>query len=111
MFDLKAKNKEVNDVSFSWFFWRQILEKTGAGYVLGFGFFDDDPDKYVYEDRNGSPFANDGFEVTKFEAKCMAACCAGYVSVRKFFGEDNVILKQIEAFAQFAEKSGGFTID
>jgi hypothetical protein len=114
MFDLTAKKKEVNEARFSWFFWRQILEKTGAGYVLGVGFFDDDPGKYVYNaypDNTGSPLSNDGYEVTDFEAKCMAACCRGYVSVRRFMGEDNVMLKEIERFAGFAECSEGFRID
>jgi hypothetical protein len=114
MFDLKAKNSEVPETQFSWFFWRQILEKTGAGYVLGFGFFDNDPGKYVYDvlpEGGGSPMSNDGYQVTEFEAKCMAACCTGYVRVRRFMGDDNVILREIERFVEFAEPSQGFTIN
>jgi hypothetical protein len=112
MFDLKAKNEEVAEIQFSWFFWRQIIEQTGAGYVLGVGFFDNDPGKYVYNsDRLGSPMSNDGYEVTEFEAKCMSACCFGYVQVRRFMEGDNPTLREIERFSKFAERSGGFTID
>jgi hypothetical protein len=113
MFDLKAKNEKVPETQFSWFFWRLILEKTGAGYVLGFGFYDDDPGKYVYNEQlgSGSPMSNDGYGVTEFEAECMAACCFGYVHVRRFMEEDNVLLREIERFAKFAERSEGFTIN
>jgi hypothetical protein len=113
MFDLTAKNKEVNEVRFSWLFWRAIIENTGAGDVLGCGFFDDDPGKYIYDalpGNCGSPMSNDGYGVTEFEAECMAACCAGYVRVRRAIKGDSVILREIERFASFAARSGGFTI-
>ncbi|MDR1340180.1 MAG: hypothetical protein LBK58_09035 [Prevotellaceae bacterium] len=114
MFDLTAKNREVGDVRFSWLIWREIIEHTGAGYVLGCGFFDDDPGKYIYDvlqDNCGSPMSNDGYGVTEFEAKCMAACCAGYVRVRRAIKGDDAILQEIERFASFAAGSGGFTIN
>jgi hypothetical protein len=114
MFDLRAKNKGVDDVQFSWFFWRQIMEQTGAGYVLGVGFYGDDPGKYVYSVPSvggGSPMSNDGYEVTEAEAKAMAMCCRGYVAVKRYIEADSVIYREIERFAEFAECSGGFRID
>jgi hypothetical protein len=109
-FDLRAKNRRVANEQFTWFAWRQIVEKTGAGYVLGCGFYPDDPAKYVYEDRDGSPLANDGFKVTEAEAKAMALCCRGYVDVKRFMEGDGTMLRVIEGFAKFAERSEGFTI-
>lgn len=127
-FDLTAK-KSKQDASFNWFAWRHILEATGAGYVLGFGYID--AGRYVYSTgNNGSPMSNDGYKVTSFEAKCMAKCCRGWLSVQRFLleeakrqhieqnrpyrdddFEDTWLMTATERFACFAENSGGFVID
>jgi hypothetical protein len=112
-FSLKAENAEAGTEQFTCFAWRHIMEKTGAGYVLGAGFYgDDDPGRYVYEARYGcSPLANDGFRVTGAEATAMAMCCRGYVDVKRYIDGDGTVLRAIERFAKFAEQSGGFSID
>lgn len=58
---------------------------------------------------------NDGFKITDEEAKIMARCARNYVAIKRGYPEDERIrsdfLDRIEAFANWAEKSGGFSID
>lgn len=138
-YDLRAKNKEVSEFSLGAFSWPMYLQDTGMGYVLGYG-AGLSPGTYVYSTgNNGSPHSNDGYKVSSSEAKIMAKIARGYVSVQRFVNkewdsltpEDRKMreetnakglrvyrpymhedhLKKLEAFAEFAEKSKGFTIN
>lgn len=57
---------------------------------------------------------NDGFKVTDEEARIMARCARNYVAIKRSYPEDERMrsdfLDRIEAFADWAEKSGGFAI-
>lgn len=137
-YDLIPIKKSVEEITMGTLTWPLILQETGMGYVLGYGTAMK-PCTYVYNQGNdGSPVSNDGFKVTSAEAKAMAMVARGFVSVQRYvnkeweaipesdvetyknsstgFGptyrgtwhEDR--LKQIERFAEFAEKSGGFKI-
>lgn len=132
-YDLNPKNKKIESISVGAFRWPILLQETGMGYILwyGTGF---KSGTYVYQNgNNGSPVSNDGYKVTANQAKMMAAIARGYVFVqrhvnqewdalspedfeyweksqyvRKKMHEDHLIF--LEKFADFAEKSGGFSI-
>lgn len=132
-YNLTPRNKKIERVSVGSFSWPIILEETGAGYVLGYG-KGLVPASYVYQDgNNGSPVSNDGYIVNAFEAKAIAKCMNGYISVQKFVNEqyekysdqekDNMkkhsfyrkevskdFLDKIRKIADFIDKSGGFRI-
>ncbi|EPL7677462.1 hypothetical protein RG089_000597 [Elizabethkingia anophelis] len=86
-YDLIAKKKDAEDLSIGAFSWPHMLQETGMGYVLGYG-ANFKPGTYVYQSgRKGSPSSNDGYRVTSFEAKAMAAVARGYVSVNRFINK------------------------
>jgi hypothetical protein len=139
-FELNPQNKELDSLFVGGFSWPMFLQETGMGYVLcyGAGF---KPGSYVYNNNNnGSPVSNDGYKVTSTEAKMMAKVAMGYVTVQRFvnkewdelpetersyyenaksLGEQPLYrgkmhedhLKFLEKFADWAEKSKGFTIN
>jgi hypothetical protein len=139
-YDLRAKNKDVKDMSVGAFTWPIFLQDTGMGYVLGYG-AGMRPGSYVYQNgNNGSPASNDGYKVTATEAKMMAKVARGYISVQRFVNKEwdelppedrkekeewearsqhkiyrtkvhEDHLKKLEQIADFMEKSGGFTIN
>jgi len=143
-YNLTARNKKIADFEIGAFSWPIMLQDTGMGYVLGYG-ANVEPASYVYQNgNNGSPVSNDGYKVTSFEAKAMAAVAQGYISVKRFinkqyeemseekkehfksakyFGDEGIVKKlyeqptsedfllKLEKFAEFSEKSGGFTIN
>lgn len=134
-YDLMPKNKEAGSPRGMIFMWPQILNETGACYLLGYGDNTASPGMYVYNGSRGpgSPVSNDGFKVTHSEAKIMAKLFRGYVFVKKSIQEEwdkkteeekNLILsfnkkaappcaeflEKIESLADFCEKSGGFRI-
>jgi hypothetical protein len=138
-FDLNPKNKELDSLTVGGLSWPLFLQETGMGYVLGYG-TGFKPGTYVYNNKNnGSPVSNDGYKVTSTEAKMMAKVARGYVSVQRYVNkeweelteeqvkecelsnerhsfkiyrpkmhEDH--LKWLEKFADWAEKSKGFSI-
>lgn len=141
-YDLIAKNKKskTQHISIGAFSWPIFLSYTGMGYVIGYG-AGINPGTYVYKPQNktGSPASNDGYEVSSMEAKAMAMCARGFVSVNRFLNKEwdeieeserermkitkgydgkdlynqgwaEDRLLQIENFAEFAEQSGGFKI-
>jgi hypothetical protein len=140
-YDLVPKNKAVKGISFGAFWWPIMLQETGMGYVLGYGAGRTPASYvYIPDKRGASPVSNDGYSVSSKEASMMAAIARGFVSVNRFIQKEwDVIpedqkttdweykthegkllynrpwhedrLKQIEAFADFAEKSKGFKID
>lgn len=140
-YDLIPKDKKCKEISIGAFSWPIILEETGMGYVIGYGggrTFG----THVYkpEENGASPVSNDGYHISNFEAKAMAAVGRGYVSVSRFInkewaaipeGQDKEHqktvmcgperklyktamhedrLKLIEKFCEFAEKCKGFQI-
>lgn len=139
-YDLNPINKALNSLSIGAFSWPIFLQDTGMGYVLGYG-SGFKPGSYVYNDgNNGSPVSNDGYKVTSSEAKAMAKVARGYVSVQRFVNKEWEVLSEEEAkqceesnnrhsfkiyrskmhedhlvwlekFADWAEKSKGFTIN
>lgn len=137
-YDLMPANKELQEYSIGAFSWPIILQETGMGYILNYGLAMR-PGSYSYQKGNsGSPVSNDGYIVTEEEAKMMARVARGYLSVKRFINSEwgqlteeqreqykkpsssgqpiyqeetsEASLKQIEDFADFAEKSGGFSI-
>lgn len=133
-YDLKPKNKKIESLPVGGFSWPMFLQETGMGYVLGYG-AGMRAGSYVYQNgNNGSPSSNDGYKVTSMEAKMMAVIARGFVSVQRFVNkeweevpkaelpnyeaspyyrkkmhEDH--LEFLEKFADWAEQSGGFTIN
>lgn len=139
-YELRATNKNLEELSIGAFSWPIFLQETGMGYILGYG-TGFKPGSYVYNNgNNGSPVSNDGYKVTSTEAKAMAKVARGYISVQRFVNkeweqlppetvkeyeeannrhsfkiyrpkmhEDH--LKWLEKFAEWAEKSKGFTIN
>lgn len=141
-YDLISKNKKakIQEMKYGIFSWPMILQETGMGYILGYG-LGMRPGSYVYQPRGkgGSPVSNDGFLVSATEAKAMARCARGFISVKRFINkeweelspedlasrvscrnEDGTflykqkyhedVLTKLEKFAEFAEQSGGFRI-
>lgn len=139
-YTLIAKNKELEELNIGAFSWPLYLQETGMGYVLGYG-TSMKPGAYVYQTgNNGSPVTNDGYKVSATEAKAMALMARGYVSVQRYVNkewtkipegdvkhyeestgyrgmptyrgkmhEDHLMF--LEKFADWAEKSKGFTIN
>lgn len=86
-YDLKPRNKKIEEVRFGAFIWSIMLQETGMGYVLGYG-ANITPASYVYNTgRKGSPVSNDGYRVSSDEAKAMAKVARGYISVKRFINK------------------------
>ena len=135
-YDLIPKKKGVDSKRGMIFTWPAILNETGACYLFGYGSFEFDPGKYVYDGsrKDGSPVSNDGFEVTQEEAHIMAKLFRGYVSVKRALREEwnkktkneqiriksflgdkveppaEEFLHKVEMLADFCEQSEGFNI-
>jgi hypothetical protein len=139
-YDLNPKNKQLNSLYIGVFSWPMFLQETGMGYVLSYG-TGFKPGSYVYSNNNnGSPVSNDGYKVTSLEAKMMAKVARGYVFVQRYVNEEWEQLSEemvkdceqtnnrhsfkmyrgkmdedhlifLEKFADWAEKSKGFTIN
>ena len=138
-YDLYPRNKKVKEYHIGGLMWPIMLYETGAGYVIGCG-EGRTPASYVYQTgNNGSPISNDGYRVASLEAKMMAKVIRGFCSVQRFVNKEwegipepqrteqleyiscgkklyrgqwhEDRLKQLESFAEFAEASGGFTIN
>lgn len=140
-FDLNPKNKNIESLSIGAFSWPIFLQETGAGYVLGYGTGLKPGTYVYNNGNNGSPVSNDGYTVSAKEAKMLACVMRGFVTVQRFVNsefealsaeekkaiedsENNMNFKsyyrmrwhedrmrQLEAIADFCEKSGGFTIN
>lgn len=135
-YDLIPKKEGVEAKSGMIFTWPIILDKTGAGYLFGYGINTFDTGKYIYDASrsDGSPVSNDGFDVPKEDALIMARLFRGYVSVKRelreewdkipvekqvmlesIYGKGTVppsveFLQKVEALADFFEQSEGFNI-
>lgn len=139
-YTLIAKNKELDEINIGAFSWPIFLQETGMGYVLGYG-TSMNPGAYVYQNNNnGSPVTNDGYKVSSTEAKAMAMIARGYVSVQRYVNKEWAEIPEsdvkqyeestcyngqptyrkkmheghlvfLEKFADWAEKSKGFTIN
>lgn len=138
-YTLQPRNKKVEALDFGIFSWPILLEETGIGYIIGYG-KGRRPATNVYQGgNNGSPVTNDGYKVSAFEAKAMGMMARGYLSVKRFVNKEwetlderdkafcktqtvsdgkllyvqevgEGILEKLEKFAEFAEKSQGFSI-
>lgn len=137
-YDLIANKKNVESISFGAFSWPIMLQDTGAGYIIGYG-AGLTPGTYVYQPRGngGSPVSNDGYKITAKEASSMALCVYGYLSVSKFINAEwdkmpadqkeerlrwnkhdkiytepigQKFIDNLERFAEFLSKCGGFKI-
>ena len=140
-YDLSPRNKKVKEIRVGAFSWPIIMQETGMGYVVGYG-SGRDKVSYVYrpDNRGASPASNDGYRITSFEAKAMAAVGRGFVSVQRFINKEweslseterlssenaknhkgeplyrskwaEEMLVQIEEICDFFEKSNGFSIN
>lgn len=86
-YDLRPRNKKIDELTIDAFSWPMMLQETGMGFVLGYG-ANIQPASYVYNTgRKGSPVSNDGYRVTSSESKAMAAVCRGYISVKRFINK------------------------
>lgn len=87
-YSLLPKKKGIESIDIGVFSWPMFLQETGAGFVIGYG-QGMEPGSYVYQSNNiGSPVSNDGYTVTAFEAKAMAKCIRGYVTVSAFINQE-----------------------
>jgi hypothetical protein len=137
-FDLKPRNKNHPWFSMGVFVWSWLLNE-GVGLVIG-TMSGMEPCEYYFTPRKGlDPNLNDGFRVTAIEARCMAAAArtlvAGYKQIEKEWSTlteaereeqyryantpriykyrppvKKSFLEIAQQFADWAEKSGGFTI-
>lgn len=95
-YDLKPRNKNIEEISINAFIWPIMLQKTGMGYLLGYG-SDIEPSRFIYLPRKKtSPVSNDGFKVSSFEAKAMAQISRGYISVKKLINSKYESMTEIE---------------
>lgn len=142
-YDLIARKKtaKITEHSIGMFSWPMFLQETGMGYILEYG-KSITISQYVYTPakNGGSPVSNDGYPVSSFQAKAMAAVARGFIKTSRFINKEwesipeeeaqrmreykshdgttlyhqawhEDRLKQLEKFAEFAEQSGGFTIN
>ena len=139
MYDLIPRNKNVNSFSIDGFSWPLMLNE-GVGLIIG-AMEGVNPSTDIYELRKGcNPYGNDGFRVTSKEAWAMAKAArnlvSGYRYIQKIWDEfsdeekewryennknlhnfkykepvNEEFLEKVLSFADFAEKSGGFTIE
>jgi hypothetical protein len=136
-FDLVARNKKLDILSFNSFTWAVILD-SGVGLVIGTALARR-PGTFSYiEDKKGRcPQHNDGYYVTAIEARAMALVAKGWAITKKYinrewenmslecrkeFGAINKegpllrtpvgesMIAKMEAFSEWAEKSHGFWI-
>lgn len=124
-YTLKAKNKELDHFEFGAFSWPILLEACGylfpsihknGKWCAVFGTDSRFPDNAQYP----GIIANDGFRVTADEARIMARIARNFVNMQwaTKATEDNAwpvkiredFTDRYEAFAEWAIKSGGFTI-
>ena len=140
-YDFRPRNKKIDGFHFGAFLWPMFLQETGMGYVVGYGAARSPESYVYHPDKRGaSPVSNDGYAISSEEAKMMARIARGFISVNRFINKEwetypederkrlqetmaynNVPLyktgwhedrlKQLESFAEFAEKSKGFKID
>lgn len=95
-YDLKPRNKNIEEISIKAFIWPMMLQKTGMGYLLGYG-SDIQPSRYIYLPRKkSSPVSNDGYKVSSFEAKAMSQISRGYISVKKLINKQYESMTEIE---------------
>lgn len=137
-FDLKPKKKDAGWFHMGALSWSWMLME-GVGLVIGTGPGKDPATfSYIPDAKGRCPNYNDGFEVSNAQAKMMAVAARGLVSVCRAVtakwdeipepqrGETlkrNESLKlyknpvrsdfidKDEAFAEWAEKSGGFSVN
>ena len=129
-FDLTPKNKGVSEMQYNIHFWSWLIE-SGVGLVLGAG-AGAVSGTTVYRPRKGTgPLYNDGYTVTRFEAKAMAYAARGLANVLEarneaieklpiadvvnakepvLQGADELLIHKVREFADWAEHSGGFRI-
>ena len=135
-YNLIPKKAGVQEKSGMIFTWPDILQKTGAGYLFGYGMNTFNVTRYVYDGSrpDGSPVSNDGFDVSKEDALVMARLFRGYVNVKRELREEwdkkpekekvmlrsqlgkqaippaEEFLQKVENLAEFCEQSEGFNI-
>jgi len=139
-YDLKPVNKKEKTFSIGAFSWPIMLQQTGMGYVLGYGAGRAPASYVYQSNNKGSPVSNDGYKVSGTDAKIMAKILRGYISVQRFVNKEweavpeeekkmqkdakiigsgtplyrgevhEDVLVRYEKFAEFAEKSKGFSI-
>ena len=135
-YDLIPKKNGVDSKHGMIFTWPVILEKTGAGYLFGYGMNTFRPGKHIYDGSrlDGSPVSNDGFDVSKEDPLIMARLFKGYVFVKRGLIEEwekmsekeqtlaksllgekaappsEEFLRKVEMLAEFCEQSEGFNI-
>ncbi len=109
--DLYPSAEDAPDFSVNGYGWLQIMS-YGVGLVIG-AHIGSEPGQYFYCGESPNPFFNDGHEVSESDALVMARC-ARTARLRGIavndFDEDSQIANLLDRFANFAEKSGGFTI-
>jgi hypothetical protein len=132
-YDLIPRNKNLDVLSFGAFTFPVMLD-MGIGLVIDTapatkpGTFSYTPDK-----KNRCPMYNEGFYVTAKKAKAMSCVAKGLVKTLRFINEewgkmtqiqkkecmkyefykkptDEIFIKKIEAFSEWAKKSQGFSI-
>jgi hypothetical protein len=136
-YDLKAKKSDLEEFHFGAFSWAWLLDE-GVGLAIKTGPGLDALTYYYEPDENGhSPQDNDGYYVTEEKAKMMAELTRSVVFLqqkrRESFNKKSEeeqktmrdfnlrstafrlpvredFVEKAEKFAEWADKSGGFTI-
>lgn len=118
-FDLTPKKKGVEDFHFGAFSWPVLLEACGYLFpsITGEG-------KYCCPNTQKDWVqigTNDGFSIGATDAKLMARVARNFVAIQRTLGPEaeklgwprpirTDFVDRFEAFADWAEKSGGFKI-
>lgn len=122
MYRFVPNNKEADDFTMSAFHWPLILDQCGTYFIaLSHGsrwFYVQGVDDRMGESEEGPAIImNSGFPVTEEEAKVLARIVRNYAIIQRTEGTEewiprlkHVLIDAIEAFAEWAEKSGGFQI-
>jgi hypothetical protein len=118
-FDLDPKNKDAGDFSFGAFSWPVLLEACGYLFpcVNMEGQYCTTTDQKEWIQIG----TNDGFSISAADAKLMARVARNFVAIQRTLkdGDENAwpmkirsdFVDRFEKFAEWAEKSGGFSIN
>lgn len=137
-YDFSPRHEDAGRFHMGAFLWPHLLEQCGAYFICiqqPYGakwFFISGVDERMPEgDKYPRLISNDGFPVTEEEAKVLARIARNYATIQRNLEDqpedDNSFLKpvalqnwprkiredwvdQLEKFADWAEKSGGFEI-
>lgn len=113
-YELAPHNKGIDEFHFGAFSYPILIEACGAYFTCiqegaHWEFVPGLDERMPKGDTYPRLLSNDGFPVKSHEAKVMARCARNYAAIKKSQMREDFIQK-LEDFADWAEKSGGFTV-